>query len=388
MSETLPPRITFEDRASFAAFTLRERFPVILRMVERCAEGPARRRLRLLIDSVPLGALPPHLGSTPEERAFWDLQRQSWPASARWADLPFFEAEFAFYRAILDAVGFDSHDRTDPFIEAKRKALATAISMLESAATRAAELTDWSPAFLRSALGFSLRGNAQDLSQLNREPGQARGSDAPELLIDDSTSFIHDIETTAPERVAFVLDNVGGELVGDLVLLDYLLRVLPNVQIRVYAKPAPIFVSDATEEDWQQMVRTMANHPSIVVRELAIRLDRYQASGRLVLSAGTFWSRPLWLSQVDGALRRELTEVQLIIIKGDLNYRRYVGDRHWPLSSPTRQHRCQDLPPVLALRVLKSEVLVGLPPERARTLLDIEPDALTSGENSLLQYFR
>lgn len=379
------PRITFDDPSSFAAFTLRERFPTIIAMAEDGASAAATVRLRALRTSLNHGAVP-ELGLVLEDQPFWTDFRRRWSDAAAWSELPFLEAEFALYRAILDAVEFERSHRQDPFSAAKNQAGDAMELLLVPAAQNAARLRDVSAA--RSALSLSLRGNTEDLSQLNKKAGQGHASSQVKLLIDDSADVVADLESTSPELIHFVLDNVGGELLGDLILIDYLLRVFPTLRVQVHAKPAPIFVSDVTPEDWRRSVDRIATHHCRAVHQLGARVQEGERSGRIRVSADPFWSRPLCFSEAPTGLARELGAGQLIVIKGDLNYRRYVEDRYWPLSSRASKHRLAGLPPTLSLRVLKSEVLVGLPESLSDTLLSREPDALFSGRNSIIQYFR
>ncbi|EPB67261.1 hypothetical protein ANCCEY_13651 [Ancylostoma ceylanicum] len=77
-------------------------------------------------------------------------------------------------------------------------------------------------------------------------------------------------------------------------------------------------------------------------------------------------------------LYRELSEASIIIFKGDLNYRKLVGDREWPYETPFKcvfqTALCGFLPaPVLAIRTLKSETVAGLPDDVAERMRN-EPD--------------
>jgi hypothetical protein len=75
------------------------------------------------------------------------------------------------------------------------------------------------------------------------------------------------------------------------------------------------------------------------------------------------------------------------VLKGDLNYRRYVEDRAWPHDTAASDLWLSDLPPVLALRVLKSEVAVGLERDVTEDLSRTEPDWLFNGRNAVVQLF-
>jgi hypothetical protein len=76
---------------------------------------------------------------------------------------------------------------------------------------------------------------------------------------------------------------------------------------------------------------------------------------------------------------------RLAIIKGDANYRRMVGDALWPadtrLSSVAGFFPC----PLLALRTLKSDPVVGLPAGLAEKLDVIDDQWRVNGRRGVLQ---
>ena len=70
------------------------------------------------------------------------------------------------------------------------------------------------------------------------------------------------------------------------------------------------------------------------------------------------------------------------ILKGDLNYRRLVGDRHWPASASFEQLTSYFPGAVAALRTVKSDVVVGLAEDAERTL---PASWRTSGSFAMIQ---
>src|SRR5581483_8135699 len=100
--------------------------------------------------SLPTGTPPESLGIGESERAFWNDFMRSY-RGASWADLPFFEAEFVFYRALLDAIDHGLGRYLDPFEPTKREALERATLLLPRAASDLAELDAWSLPALRKA---------------------------------------------------------------------------------------------------------------------------------------------------------------------------------------------------------------------------------------------
>ena len=85
-------------------------------------------------------------------------------------------------------------------------------------------------------------------------------------------------------------------------------------------------------------------------------------------------------------LRADLAAASLIISKGDANYRRLIGDRHWPYTTPFDDVVCYLPAPLVALRTLKSDVLVGLKPGQQPILDQKDPDWLINGRWGLIQF--
>jgi Damage-control phosphatase ARMT1-like domain len=73
------------------------------------------------------------------------------------------------------------------------------------------------------------------------------------------------------------------------------------------------------------------------------------------------------------------------VFKGDLNYRRLVGDLHWPPTVPFGETVAHFPAPVVALRTLKSDVAVGLDPDAVSRLDAEAPDWRVSGRYGLIQ---
>jgi hypothetical protein len=82
----------------------------------------------------------------------------------------------------------------------------------------------------------------------------------------------------------------------------------------------------------------------------------------------------------------ELARADLVISKGDANYRRLLGDRHWAFTTPFDEVVSYFPAPVLALRTLKAEVACGLSAEQVEHLDNTHPDWLTSGEWGVIQF--
>lgn len=160
-------------------------------------------------------------------------------------------------------------------------------------------------------------------------------------------------------RVVLVADNAGRELLPDLVLIDHLLSTGLAADVVLHVKPSPYFVSDATTADvLATLARLVAGPPA--ARAVGSRLRAAIAAGRLLIRAHPFSVAPFGYERMPADLHAEFASAGLTLLKGDLNYRRLVGDRHRPATSSFADLTAYFPSPVAALRTLKSEVVVGL----------------------------
>ncbi|KAK1934547.1 Protein-glutamate O-methyltransferase C1393.13 [Phytophthora citrophthora] len=71
---------------------------------------------------------------------------------------------------------------------------------------------------------------------------------------------------------------------------------------------------------------------------LGKRLAEYVENEQLIIRPDLFWNRYTYYWEMPAELRIRLAnEATLVIIKGDLNYRRLLGDRLWPPSTPVEE---------------------------------------------------
>jgi hypothetical protein len=84
-------------------------------------------------------------------------------------------------------------------------------------------------------------------------------------------------------------------------------------------------------------------------------------------------------------LAADLAEGTLTILKGDLNYRRLVDDRYWPATTPFDELTAYFPGPVAALRILKSDVAVGISPTMLTALDTADATWRTAGTHALIQ---
>lgn len=212
-----------------------------------------------------------------------------------------------------------------------------------------------------------LWGNATDLSLLTNmtyediqklQGSEARKAAEQNILVNNLPEAFTLLKKAQAEgkkerRVDFVLDNAGFELYVDLVLAGFLLNTGLATHVVLRPKSIPWFVSDVLPADFAALLGALANPKGFFESpteeekvsektpaplapkevedllyvfqdwatlhgegQLAIRPNRYWTAG------GSFWRLPHEAPE----LHEDLKQAELVIFKGDLNYRKLVGD--------------------------------------------------------------
>jgi damage-control phosphatase, subfamily III len=209
-----------------------------------------------------------------------------------------------------------------------------------------------------------LWGNATDLSLLTTlsyediqklQGSSAKKSREEKVLVNQLGEAFETLWTAkeqgkAPRRVDFVLDNAGFELYVDLVLAGYLIETSLATEVVMHPKSIPWFVSDVVPRDLEELLevlrdprafyetKTGADDNGIVPlsadeeRDLKFLFEHWaslHSEGQLILRPNRFWTHPgsFWrLPSVAPELLEDMKEAELTVFKGDLNYRKLIGD--------------------------------------------------------------
>jgi hypothetical protein len=156
--------------------------------------------------------------------------------------------------------------------------------------------------------------------------------------------------------------------------------------VHLHVKPHPTFVSDATREDVLATVAFLAADGDTILQAWGNRLNGYLDSDKLQLHTNAFWTSPLSLWEMPPLLHAQLAQSTLLISKGDANYRRLLGDRQWDFTTAFQAVLGYTPSPLLALRTLKSELVIGLTPTQIRMAQQRDPAWLTNGNWGLIQF--
>lgn len=380
------PVILSNKPGTFAWSVLAKRHPALVQQVrDAFPYGPQQQQaLDTLQDEIANGVVEPLDASAHDHEVWSAWGREHFGRS--WFDAPFLWAESYFYRKLLAATGYfesgpwQGVDVFGPFKQAELR------SALVDEELRALDALPSLPPGKQAEmlLQSSLWGNRADLG-FRLSAGHAAQSDtATKLVADDSSLLWSLLAAGEPATVGVVADNAGRELIPDLILIDHLLQHDYAADVVLHVKPYPYFVSDANMADVIDCLRRLAEAPGRA-GEIGKRLWTDMGSGRLDVRAHAFFCAPLPYREMPEDLREEFGASSLTIVKGDLNYRRLVGDQLWDATTPFTDLTAYFPGPVAALRTLKSDVVVGLSNQTLTTLDASDKEWRTSGTHALVQ---
>ncbi|CAM5510425.1 damage-control phosphatase ARMT1 family protein [Streptomyces aurantiogriseus] len=385
-----PPVILGDEPGSFPHGVLAERHPAIIRQVrDAFPYGPGiHHALDALLASCTEGVIEP-LPADAHDRDRWRAWGLDAYAGRSWFEVPWLWSESYFYRRLLDAVGYfgpGPWQGIDPFRPFKLAELDSPetdeeLAALDGLGTRPVDER------AHALLHGSLWGNRADLGFRLSDAGAEGRAAVPGLVADDSEDLwsLLPSSDTATGTVCLVADNAGRELIPDLLLVAHLLAHGRAGRVVLHVKPYPYYVSDATTADVVDALRRLTAAPGEAAA-YGRRLWAAMADGTLAVRAHPFAAAPLPYAELPDDLRAEFAAAALTLVKGDLNYRRLVGDRLWPPTTPFRDVTAHFPGPVAALRTLKSDVITGLTADTEAALVAAEGQLWrTGGTRALIQ---
>ena len=402
MTSTLqrPAPYRCSDRDSFAENTLLIRLPEIARRVtlENRFSGLVNQRIQALLGEMPDSPIRPLIDPGAPDLARWDRQIEARSGST-WRALTFLECEHYFYRRVLEATRYFQPGPNlllDPYREQKQMGL-------DSAGEAILQLVDrldlWRGASLtlrdslHQAIEGSLWGNRADLSLWPAGAVNTLATDqlhqAKEFILVDHLEQVvmHLSELKDSQKaIHFLIDNAGFELVYDLALADLFLSRGVGGKVHFHLKRHPTFVSDALIKDVFVTISALMENAVVPIKEFGLRLRGYLGSRRLILWDDFYWNAPLAFWYLPANLETIFHGAGLVISKGDANYRRLMGDLRWPEDTPFDQVVGYFNAPLLALRVSKCELTVGLAAGQAAHQDSIEADWRTNGRWGYIQF--
>lgn len=258
-----------------------------------------------------------------------------------------------------------------------------------------------SPAYTRQdkLLIGCLNMNSIDLSQLEVNVKEFKKSNMP---INDCKAFHNFItnelsvngEPDGGELVAHVItDNCGFELMSDILLGTYLLKSTRLTKVIYHVKRLPIFVSDTIMTDVDEAIgRLNSELEGLIGYKICDESQDRQVyecdtipDKQISFEVDDCWHQEKLFKDVEQFRSWNTDETcALIIVKGDLNYRRLVGDFHWKSSEPIRDKVSYIKKPLLIIRSLKSNVILGVNDEEKYSYN--APNWKISGQYGIIQW--
>lgn len=326
-----------------------------------------------------------------------------------WLQAPWIVAEFYFFRRVAEA--FDYFKTKYDFFQVQKQA------GLLDAMPAIAELADRLPTILassdraavtRCALLVSLWGNKLDLSLWPKTgkpsnnvsidtvnptcAGQVTSMDyldAMDVFVLDNhmDQVVEFLLTQSGGRVDIIVDNAGYELVSDLFLAACLLSLNLASTVVLHTKAYPTFVSDATTKDVMESIQALFSSSCGNTAAFGARLLELVKQGDLVVLDDPFWCQPYAFWSMPEHIYTRLASSTLVIVKGDANYRRMLGDRQWELNMTAKEVFSYWHVPVCALRIMKAEVACGLTVSQQIVAIERDPTYLVSGRWAVVQFF-
>ena len=401
----LPEPLSGSATGSFAYYTIRDRFPKIARQILQDNDFTPRVRENLinLVREIPSRTIRSIDDSAAPDVHDWEQYTAPY-LGEDWLQVPWFFAETYFYRRILEAIGYyqpGPYQGYDPYLKQKQQIMNTAQSSISLLGSLLAETLrdhrkgqNWQQNDLHQLLVRNVWGNQADLSMWSageRRPDHRSLSDQyAHLLVDDAKAvFDHLMTSEKPSsRVDFILDNYGPELVHDIALADYMLSTDLVTYIQFHAKPYPYYVSDVMIKDIHTALDQLESSPDIQIQQLAKRMKVYYQESRLLLQEDFFWTSPLPFRDMPPRIQQVLGESNLVIVKGDANYRRLAGDLNWSPTTPFASVVPYFPAPLLALRVHKAELALGLTTEQVHDLGHSDPKWMVNGNWAVIQFYQ
>lgn len=411
------------DRDSFAYTTVRERWPKILESAIEDIQSSlspadalpkddveAGKKIRsqlaeLKLDFVNNAVLVPMPDDGGADIRGYNEELQAL-GNASWLSAPWLYTECYMYRLIntFFSISTPKWQAYDIFGNSKREGLLGSkkgtielikhFHEMQKPLARGEDLDDQAQkALFEEVVQISLWGNATDLSmlttlsveELNSRQGKVARESARKHIIADDTDEVWKLlsklrSSGSQGETHIVLDNAGFELLTDIVLAGYLLDNDLARKVVLHGKRMPWFVSDVNQEDIMSLVDGFAGN---TVYEDISPTDKQELSeagkywqqllrsGRMEFRAHSFWTtaHPFGrMADVEPKLFAQIANADLVIYKGDLNYRKLTYDCYWPKTTPFSkalgplgEKRNGKGSRSFALRTSKADVCVGLP---------------------------
>jgi len=385
-----PPLIKTSDHNSFAEFTIKTRKPMILERVidDNHFSDDVTKEIHNFLEEIRFGTIQA-LKNLSNNAIFWNEKVAEFEGKT-WLELPWFFAETYFYRRLCEITGYYESGSInyllDPFKVQKINLMESdLLGMIESGLFK---LHERNKLPMQTYLDTCLWGNRADLSNITvnlaHSDEELTGASHLTKLIDHSIN-IQEVLAGGVEKISYFVDNVGREFFSDLLFIDYLLRSKLVENIHLFVKPSPFFVSDVMGKDVVDSINQLKQVGKEDIRQFAGRINGYIAHRQIIIRDPEELSTFLMFEEMNSEFYDEISDSDMVIMKGDANYRRLMGDRKWKPSRRTEEILKYFPVPLVLIRTLKAEIMTGLSEEECLDIVERDKDWMINGNYGLIQ---
>lgn len=360
-------------------------------------------------------------------KAYDDLKLELGEDKLTWFKGPWLYAECYMYRRIREAMLLCKSplSQYDPFEKAKLEAHELSLKSVCQLITSLCPLNysdeKNKPDLMRHRFNICMEAllwaNKNDLSLSSGNDVSSKVKNLVDLLesfksnilcdhSDELWRFLNELKkkklsSNGPVCIDIILDNCSIELASDLIISDFLLRNDFVDKITLHAKAYSWFISDVTKHDFDHLIRQLQSSNSLIINNFLKRLDSYMnVEQRLVLEhENPFWTSPYSFDKMEKISPELYTYFKqnssLVFLKGDLNYRKLIGDLNWPFETPLANAIRGFRPTSLcAVRTLKSDIISNLDTNEAtnenfalvKKQLGNSDKWMTTGDYGIIQF--
>ncbi|KAF0986835.1 hypothetical protein HZS_5666 [Henneguya salminicola] len=324
-----------------------------------------------------------------------------------WTNCPFLFSECYYYRQLYEIFQNSKFHRDfDYFFAFKKDSFITAEKDIKIHAKYTQSLLaskDIDKKSLIYLLLHSLFCNKLDLSLSSGNPlnsdifdefDRVKRELMDNLLINDIErvcSYLFSLDKESPRTIHIVVDNAGLEFFSDICLVLYLLSAHIASTVVIHLKCYPWLVSDFTYSDLDFFMKFLSISDNKDLESIKESIEYFLAEGSLKFTPDISWNHSLYYSDLLNVWDpfREMYEIfkksSLVIFKGDLNYRRLTGELQWKYNTSLSKALGNFVGfPLLILRIIKSDCVVGLDEEIISALNIVNKNWKQTGEKAIV----
>lgn len=246
--------------------------------------------------------------------------------------------------------------------------------------------------YLSEIIKLTLNSNTNDLSQLNGRVGHILNPDKCKIAdIDPFIKYVFGLDKKV--TLNYLVDNSGVEFFSDLCLARILLNESVD-HVIFHVNLLPIFVSDVIDKDDVHLISVVTSFVESI--EDAGKREKYKKGINLInqmfdkqspkasIRPSFIWNMPTPYCKTENSIFK--AENSLLIVKGDLNYRRLVEDKNWLYSKSLESLTGYITCPTLVIRCFKSDLVLDYRWKDYNKNMKDDPDWRGSGRYGVVRF--